>query len=218
MKLFLASLGITDKLAPYFLSLLRKNRHSRKVPKGYIVENASDYKGKEGQLELREYYKILKNHGVDYNFLDLKEYQNKSKELKEKLDSADFIYISGGNTFYLYYWVVISGLDKLLHNQIANGLVFASSSAGSVITGPTLKYLDIVDKIERSPEPDKTKWEGLNLVDFVILPHWGEEKYKERFDTIKTKLENDGFKVKTLTNKQAFSINNSKTKLVQETD
>lgn len=175
MKLFLASLGITNKLAPHFRVLLRKNRHSQPVPKGYIIENASDYKGREGQLKLHQYYEILKKHGLDYNFLDLKKYRNQKGKLEKKLDAADFIYISGGNIFYLYYWVVKSGLDQIIKDQMRKGLVYAGSSAGSVIAGPTIKYLDFVDNIKISPEPDKVKWRGLNLVDFVILPHWGEK-------------------------------------------
>ncbi len=169
MKLFLASLGITDKLAPSFLGLLGGGRHSRTIPRGYIIENASDYKGKDGQLELRQYYIILKQHGLDYEFLDLKKYKNKTDELKAKLDSADFIYISGGNTFYLYYWVIESGLHEIIKDQIENGLIYAGSSAGSVIAGPTLKYFDIVDNIEISPEPNKIKWEGELLVGVPIL-------------------------------------------------
>ena len=216
MKIFLASLGITDKLAPFFLNLLRENRHSRSVPKGLIIENASDYKGKAGQAELRQYYKILKQHSLDYDYLDLKKYINNIAKLEAKLESADFVYISGGNIFYLYYWVVKSGLDKILKKHVMNGLVFAGSSAGSVIAGPTLKYFDSVDKTEISPEPKNIKWEGLSLVNFVILPHWGEEKYAIRFSTLKKRLENDGFTVKTLTNRQAFSINGSDTKLVEE--
>lgn len=218
MKLFLVSLGITDRLAPSFLELLRGGRHSRTNPRGYIIENASDYKGRDGQLELRQYYTILKQHGLDYEFLDLKKYKDKTDELKAKLDLADFVYISGGNTFYLYYWVIESGLHKIIKDQIENGLIYAGSSAGSVIAGPTLKYFNIVDNIEISPEPNKTKWEGLNLVDFVILPHWEEEKYKVRFDKIKKKLKKDGFEIKTLTNKQAFSINEGQMKLVEEKD
>jgi len=216
MKLFLASLGITNKLAPYFSTLLKTNRHSRSIPKGFIVENASDNKGKKGQLELRKFYRILKKYGLSYQFLDLKKYYNKAEQLRKKLNSADFIYISGGNTFYLYYWVVKSGLDKIIKDEIENGLVFASSSAGSVITGPTIKYLDLVDDISISPEPKRTRWIGLGIVDFVILPHWGDEKYQAKFDEIKKHLEKDGFTVRTLTNKQALMIKDSEINLIDE--
>ena len=216
MRLFLASLGITIKLAPSFKLLLEESRHSRTTPKGYIIENASDYKGREKQFKLHQYYEILKNYGLDYDFLALKRYKNQASTLKAKLDSADFIYISGGNIFYLYYYVLESGLDKIIKDQIEKGLVYAASSAGSVIAGPTLKYLNLVDDLKISPEPDKIKWEGLKLIDFVILPHWGEEKYQSQFNIVKKNLENDGFKVKTLTNKQALSISNGNVELIEE--
>jgi len=215
MKLFLASLGITNKLASSFKKLLKENQHSGSTPKGYIIENASDYKGRKGQLELHQYYEVLKNHGLEYDFLDLKEYKNQER-LKAKLDLVDFIYVSGGNIFYLYYWVIESGLNKIIEDQIKKGLVYAGSSAGSVIAGPTLKYFNLVDNIEISPEPNKIKWEGLSLVDFVVLPHWGEKKYLPQLRRIKKDLEADNFKVRTLTNKQALSINNGNIELIEE--
>lgn len=215
-RLFLASKGITEGLVPYFVEVLKNNRHNRETPKGFLIENASDYKGPEGQNKLRKYYQIIKESGVDFDYLDLKKYVGKQDKLNEKLDEADFVYISGGNTFYLYYYVVKSGFKDVIQDQVNNGLLFASSSAGSVIAGPTIKHIDKVDKIEISPDPEDIEWEGLNLVDFVILPHWGEEKYIERFKMAKGGLESDGFKVKTLTNKQALIVNDDKIELIEE--
>jgi dipeptidase E len=218
MKLFLASLGITDKLAPYFRDLLVENRSSGSVPRGYIIENASDYKGKDEQLKLRQYYTILRDYGIDYEFLDLKNFENKTNKLDSVLGKADFVYVAGGNIFYLYYWMVKSGLDKIIKSQIDRGLVYAGASAGSIIVGPTIKYLDKVDDISISPDPDNTKWEGMKIIDFVILPHWGEDKYQAASNEIKVNLENDGYKVKTLTNKQALVVIDEETKLVEERD
>lgn len=215
-RLFLTSKGITEGLVPYFVGILKNKRHNRKIPKGYLIENASDYKGPGGQEKLRAYYQIIKENGIEFDYLDLKKYVGKQDELDEKLNEADFVYVSGGNTFYLHYYVVKSGFKNIIQEQVNNGLLFASSSAGSVIAGPTIKYIDKVDKIEVSPDPNDIEWEGLNLVNFVILPHWEEEKYKERFEMAKNDLENDGFQVKTLTNKQAFIVNDDKIELVEE--
>ena len=215
-KLFLTSKGITENLVSYFQQTLKTNRHRRPIPKGYIIENASDYKGISAQKKLRKYYEIIRKKGIKYDFLDLRNYKNKGEDLNKTLDLADFVYISGGNIFYLYYWIVKSGFKQIIKKQLENSLIYAGSSAGSVIAGPTIKYFDEVDNISISPDPTDIDWGGLNLVDFAIIPHWGEEKYKHKFNSIKEKLINDGVKVKTLNNKQAFFIENGKIKLIEE--
>lgn len=215
-KLFLASKGITDKLAPTFSDFVGQSRCGYQNPKGLIIENASDYKGEVGQAKLREYYQILKSYNLNFEYLDLKKYWNKQSKLTELLSEADFIYITGGYLFYLYYWITKSNLDKLLRSEVENGLIYASSSAGTIVTGPTLKYMDLVDDISTSPEPQEVKWEGMNLVDFVPFTHWNEDKYQRAFDIIDEKLKADGYATRYITNSQVLIIDGQKESLISE--
>ena len=47
---------------------------------------------------------------------------------------------------------------------------------------------------------------GLGLVDFTVVPHWGNEKYTDRLEQIKSGLESDGFAVRTLEDGETLQV------------
>ncbi len=108
-----------------------------------------------------------------------------TSQLEEKMKGKNGIFVCGGNTFYLLDQTVKTGFDKILKKKIADGCLYIGSSAGSMIVG---KRIDLVSKIDdRSKAPD-LKSDGLEIVDFAILPHWGSSDFKveygKSFDTI----------------------------------
>ena len=56
---------------------------------------------------------------------------------KPRLEAADVLFFSGGNTSHLMRWIIESGLKELIP-EFLKTKVWAGISAGSMVTNPTL--------------------------------------------------------------------------------
>lgn len=88
------------------------------------------------------------------------------------LTAFDAIYVLGGNTFYLINKIREFGFDKQIKNAIKSGIPYIGSSAGSIILGTTLKPAEVYGDI---PIADKQNYEGLGIIDGVIIPHMNQK-------------------------------------------
>ena len=100
-----------------------------------------------------------------------------TEEIAQALEQNDYIFISGGNTFYLMQELKKKGADKLLIEQINNGKLYIGTSAGSVIASPNIEFVSDMDEPKKAPE--LTEYSGLHLVDFYLLPHYLNFPFKE---------------------------------------
>jgi dipeptidase E len=100
-------------------------------------------------------------------------------EIENELKTHDVIYISGGNTFYLLEKIQQTGCAKAIRDEVNNGKIYIGSSAGSVIAGPDIYPVLRLDDPKKAP--NLKGHEGIGIVDFVALPHWGSEKFKELY-------------------------------------
>ncbi|MBU2101355.1 Type 1 glutamine amidotransferase-like domain-containing protein, partial [Patescibacteria group bacterium] len=136
--------------------------------------------------------------------LDLRRFYNKTPEsLLKKLQQYDLIWVRGGNTFLLRYVMKKSGFDAVIKDALKNGLVYAGESAGALVMGPTLKYIDIVDDPNVVPE---MIWRGIDFVDTVPLPHWGAKKYGNTIKKTYLALRKDGVKVAKFSDGEAMLV------------
>lgn len=126
-------------------------------------------------------------------------------QLKKELSNIDLIFVAGGNTFYLLDQVKKSGFDKILKEKIESGTIYIGSSAGSLLVCPTIEIAKNFDDANKAP--DLTDYSGLNLVNFLILPHYGDEKYLDQMNKVLKQWQNKGFSVKTLRDDQVVIIN-----------
>ncbi len=189
-RLYLTSVRI-DKL----IDLLPSKPEELKV--AYIPTAADPY---EDKWFIEADRKNLKELGFKFTEVDLK---NQTEEkLFETLKTFDIIFISGGNTFYLLEKVRESGFDKIIGKLLDSGVIYVGASAGATLVGPDIAPVAALD------DPSKAKLEntnGLSLVDFVILPHYGKEKYLSRYQGIIDEYK-DKFELKTLTDEQAVWV------------
>lgn len=93
------------------------------------------------------------------------------------LKKNDFIYVTGGNTFFLLQELKRTGADKLILEEIAKGKLYIGESAGAVITSPNISYIQSMDSVKKAT--NLTNYDALNLVDFSILPHYNNVPFKE---------------------------------------
>lgn len=114
------------------------------------------------------------------------------EEVRVAVEAADIIFVAGGNTFYLLEKAKESGFDGVVKESIAKGKVYIGSSAGSVLAAPDIKYVELFD------DPAKASLEnthGLSLVNFAVLPHVGNPKYKELHDKILSEYKDWDYKL-----------------------
>ncbi|EKZ4847446.1 Type 1 glutamine amidotransferase-like domain-containing protein [Listeria monocytogenes] len=99
------------------------------------------------------------------------------EEITATLKKNDFIYVTGGNTFFLLQELKRSGADKLILEEIAKGKLYIGESAGAVILSPNISYIQSMDSVKKAT--NLTNYDALNLVDFSILPHYNNAPFKE---------------------------------------
>ena len=110
--------------------------------------------------------------------LDLRRWFGDAAGLERELQDVGMVWAVGGNTFLLRRAMAQSSLDAILKRRLAeDSLAYGGWSAGACVAGPTLRGVDLMD------EPDEVAegydpapiYDGLGLVDFVIVPHFASE-------------------------------------------
>jgi dipeptidase E len=140
-----------------------------------FITTASEPKGEREDLE---WQKIDRQVLVDAGFV-VSDYTITGKsrsQLETDLEMFDYIYLSGGDTFYLLEQSQKSGFVSLIRELVREkGKVYIGTSAGSIIAGP--KLLDYHGAKGVILE-DRTTY---GLVNFTLMPHWGSEYFREKY-------------------------------------
>lgn len=125
-----------------------------------------------GNVEKMVFYigaarKSFEKLGVIVDELDIS--VARAEEVADKLKRNDYIYVSGGNTFYLLQELKKSGANKIIAEQIALGKLYIGESAGSMVVSPNIEYAKKMDDSAKAPELEE--YTALNIVNFYPLPH-----------------------------------------------
>lgn len=134
----------------------------------------------------------------------------KPSEIVEKLQSNDYIYVTGGNTFFLLQELRRVGADKLILEQIEAGKLYIGESAGSLILAPNIEYVKQMDDCSEAPE--LTSFDGLNAVDFYPLPHQNSFPFEKAVEKIILDY-GDTIPLKPITNSQVILVEGSEVKI-----
>ena len=170
-----------------------------------LIEDAAD--GESGAKKwVEEMRHILIDSGIKVHPLKLKEYIDHTPELIEELRRYDVVYFGGGNTYYLRWLMNKVGLDERFKTLLERGIVYAGASAGALVAGPTLKYLN-ESGADSSEVVNEVVEEGLGFVDKVVIPHWGREDFAEAVSRLEDMLLADGIKTEHITDEQAIIVN-----------
>jgi dipeptidase E len=146
-------------------------------------------------------HRKLVDHGFNVIELDLK---GRSREdLEDALADVDVVYVAGGNTFYLLEQVRASGFDELLPELLGRDVIYVGASAGAAILGPDIgPYAEFDDP---NAAPALSSHSGLGLVDFLVIPHYDNEKFRPMFDELMQR-EADRFTFRPLHDDQAILL------------
>lgn len=141
-----------------------------------VIMNAQDNVLPERRIiRLQEEIDNLTDLGLQPEELDLRDYFNKTNELRERLKQFDYLWVRGGNVFLLRRAYRQSGFDSLLVELLRNDAVaYGGYSAGICILSPSLRGLELVDPKDIVSESyDETViWDGLGILDYMIAPHY----------------------------------------------
>ncbi len=122
-----------------------------------------------------------------FNLFDYSITDKNIDQIKSDLGDSDIIHVNGGNSFYLLLQIKKSGFDNWIKEEIESGKkVYSASSAGTQVISPNIKILMLPDSkkyADRLPN-----FNGIGIVDFVVFPHWGSDKFKSKYFEHRLKL------------------------------
>lgn len=200
-KLFLSSsfkdvAGILEK----FVNEDLKGKIVTFIPTASIPESYKAYVG-AGR-------KALEKLGLVIDELEIS--KSTAEEISSKLEQNDYIYISGGNTFYLLQELKRTVADKIITEQINSGKLYIGESAGSMVVSPDIEYAKGLDDCKKAPNLEK--FSGLNIVDFYPLPHYTNFPFKKAVEKTIAKYEAD-LTLYPISNLQAILVNGTDIKV-----
>lgn len=154
--------------------------------------------------------KALQKLGLIIDELDISTASN--DEINSKLRNNDFIYITGGNTFFLLQELKKTGADKIIIDEINKGKLYIGESAGAIVTSANVEYAKKMDDVKKAP--NLTEFSGLNLVDFYVIPHYTNFPFEKTVEKI---IENYSSKLdlSPISNKDAILVVDNKIDFIQ---
>ena len=103
-----------------------------------------------------------------FQLVDLPLATTNLSDLNETLTAVDGIYVAGGETFDLLHILRSTGADEIITAQVRAGLPYIGCSAGSIVAGPDIEAISLLDDPTIAPVQSTT---GLGLTDLVVIPH-----------------------------------------------
>ena len=199
MKLFLCS---------HFSSVGNLIKEEIKMKKVVFIPTASINEGYT--VYVGSARKLFKKMGAIVTEIDI------SKEdfstIKSAFKDANIIYFTGGNSFFLIDQLRRTGVDKLLKEELEKGKLMIGESAGAIICAPDISY---IEKMDEKPEGySQSDDDGLNLIDFYVLPHYLTAPFKKVTATILKEFPD--LKICPINNHQAITIDGRTSNIIGE--
>ncbi len=117
-----------------------------------------------------------KKLGCKTDVLYLAKSKLSKKQIKNKILSADIIYVGGGNTFKMIKIWKKFNVDNILKKAYKKGIVLSGLSAGAICW---FKYGNSDSRKMKNPRASLIKVSGLNFIPALLCPHYDFEKYRK---------------------------------------
>lgn len=202
-KLFLASsFSEVASLFPKFAGEEIKGKRITFIPTASLVEEVRFY--------VDDDRKAFEELGIIVEELEIT--AASPDKILEVLNRNDYIFVSGGNTFYLLQELRRKGADALITEQIRAGKLYIGTSAGSVILCPDIEFVKEMDYSHAAPELQS--FTGLNIVDFYILPHYLDFPFEETTQNVVKKY-GKKLDLRPISNKQVITIAGNRIEILE---
>ncbi|MGA1940769.1 Type 1 glutamine amidotransferase-like domain-containing protein [Arcobacter sp. YIC-310] len=190
-----------------FLDYIKDNNF--KVKKVTFIPTASKFE--EVDFFIKEAIDFFKSIDIEIDILELS--TSSFEDIKNKLENNDFIYIGGGNTFFLLKELKRTGADKILIEQINLGKLYVGESAGSIVLSSSIDYIHYMDSNE---EVKLKNFDSLNIVDFYPVPHYQNFPFEESTKMIIEKY-HKSINLLPFNNNEVIIVNDSNYKVIKKT-
>ena len=202
-KLFLASsFSEVASLFPKFAGEEIKGKRITFIPTASLVEEVRFY--------VDDDRKAFEELGIIVEELEIT--TASPDKILEVLNRNDYIFVSGGNTFYLLQELRRKGADALITEQIRAGKLYIGTSAGSVILCPDIEFVKEMDYSHAAPELQS--FTGLHIVDFYILPHYLDFPFEETTQNVVKKY-GKKLDLRPISNKQVITIAENRIEILE---
>lgn len=114
--------------------------------------------------------------------IDINISESSTELLIEQINSTSLLFVAGGNTFYLMQRIREKKLADTIIDYIASKKAYVGASAGAAICSPSIEPFKALD--DPTKAPGLSNYKGLDLLEFVVLPHYGNKKYLPRYHKI----------------------------------
>ena len=202
-KLFLASsFSEVASLFPKFAGEEIKGKRITFIPTASLVEEVRFY--------VDDDRKAFEELGIIVEELEIT--TASPDKISEILNRNDYIFVSGGNTFYLLQELRRKRADILITEQIRAGKLYIGTSAGSIILCPDIEFVKEMDYNHTAPELQS--FTGLNIVDFYILPHYLDFPFEETTQNVVKKY-GKKLDLRPISNKQVITIAENRIEILE---
>ena len=184
-------------------SLIKEEIDNKKVA---FIPTASLHEGYTGYVGSAR--KLFKKLGASVTEIDIS--TEAYSTIQAVFEDADVIYFTGGNSFFLMDQLRKTETDELLKKELANGKLMISESAGAIICAPTIQYIEQMD--EKPEDYSQEDNEGLDLIDFYVLPHYLTAPFKKITERIMAEFSD--LNICAINNHQAIIVNDEGSKVI----
>ena len=184
-------------------SLIKEEIDNKKVA---FIPTASLHEGYAGYVGSAR--KLFKKLGASVTEIDIS--TEAYSTIQAVFEDADVIYFTGGNSFFLMDQLRKTETDELLKKELANGKLMIGESAGAIICAPTIQYIEQMD--EKPEDYSQEDNEGLDLIDFYVLPHYLTAPFKKITERIMAEFSD--LNICAINNHQAIIVNDEGSKVI----
>ena len=184
-------------------SLIKEEIENKKVA---FIPTASLREGYTGYVGSAR--KLFKKLGAIVTEIDIS--TEAYSTVQSVFGDADVIYFTGGNSFFLMDQLRKTETDELLKKELANGKLMIGESAGAIICAPTIQYIEQMD--EKPEDYSQEDNEGLDLIDFYVLPHYLTAPFKKITERIMAEFSD--LNICAINNHQAIIVNDEGSKVI----
>ena len=184
-------------------SLIKEEIDNKKVA---FIPTASLHEGYTGYVGSAR--KLFKKLGSSVTEIDIS--TEAYSTIQAVFEDADVIYFTGGNSFFLMDQLRKTETDELLKKELAKGKLMIGESAGAIICAPTIQYIEQMD--EKPEDYSQEDNEGLDLIDFYVLPHYLTAPFKKITERIMAEFSD--LNICAINNHQAIIVNDEGSKVI----
>lgn len=204
MKLLLTSGGIGKRsIAGALQDLTGKQPSEVKVA---MIPTAANAERGNKDWVVRQFLDLWR---FGYNWVDIVDPSAANVDWRARLEDADVVHLSGGNTFHLLDQCRKTGFDTWLTDNL-DTKIYVGGSASSIIATPTIEIASLPYGDENLP--GLTGLSGFNWVNFEIAPHCDQTS----LEAIEAYAKGRRYPVYALDDQSAIKVENGNVEVISE--